>query len=232
MSLLGRTIQQWSLSGAGMCTIKGNAGTIATTGTTPHAVTISTGCSHPISAKRFHRHFTGWFTYKSPNLFPGECPRRFLHSDHEVLHTSSMFHCEYLTCRFLLFFGVNFRHLRIFGKCGPPYAKKIRRKKKTEVRSRDGHVERVCKSSGSIKNDVDIWIFVRKHELRYVISFKLLGSSVGSSFFARFCLLLNTGGSDLRLFARKKLQTCLAVPPTGSCKMRRIVFSRLRLENA
>ena len=41
---------------------------------------------------------------------------------------------------------------------------------------------------------------------------------MGSSFFARFCSMLNTGRSDLRLFARKFLQTCPGVPPTGSCK--------------
>ena len=34
-------------------------------------------------------------------------------------------------------------------------------------------------------------------------------------------LLLNIRRSDLRFFARKILQTCLGVPPTGSCKMRR-----------
>ena len=48
-----------------------------------------------------------------------------------------------------------------------------------------------------------------------------------SSFFAtnRFCLMLNTGRSDVRFFARKILQTCLGVPPTGSCEMRRILVS-------
>ena len=35
--------------GAGVCTIEGNIGTIAATGTTPH--TATTGCSH-LSAKR------------------------------------------------------------------------------------------------------------------------------------------------------------------------------------
>ena len=37
--------------------------------------------------------------------------------------------------------------------------------------------------------------------------------------------MLNTGRSDLRFFARKSLQTRLGVRPTGSCKMRRILFS-------
>ena len=60
---------------------------------------------------------------------------------------------------------------------------------------------------------------------RYVVSFKLLGFSSGSSFFSRFCLMLNIGRSDLRFFAQKNLQTCLGVPPTGSCKMRGIFFS-------
>ena len=33
---------------------------------------------------------TGWFTLKTPNVFPGECPRRFSDSDREILHASSI----------------------------------------------------------------------------------------------------------------------------------------------
>ena len=40
-------------------------------------------------------------------------------------------------------------------------AKKTNKKTLLEVRPRDGHVEHVCKISGSVslKNGVDIWIF-------------------------------------------------------------------------
>ena len=34
--------------------------------------------------------------------------------------------------------------------------------------------------------------------------------------------MLDTGRSDLRFFSRKFLQTCLGVPPIGSCKIQRI----------
>ena len=47
---------------------------------------------------------TGWFTLKKTNLFLGECSRRFVDSDREVLHTSSMCHCEDLTCPCLFLF--------------------------------------------------------------------------------------------------------------------------------
>ena len=40
--------QQWPLYSAGMCTIEGNTGIIAATGTTPLAAT--TGCSHVCQA--------------------------------------------------------------------------------------------------------------------------------------------------------------------------------------
>ena len=42
-----------------------------------------------------------------------------------------------------------------------------KKKRKTEVRPRDGHVEHVCKISWctvSLKNSVDIWTSVRKNE--------------------------------------------------------------------
>ena len=44
--------------------------------------------------------------------------------------------------------------------------------------------------------------------------------------------MLNTGRSNLRVFVPKFVQTCLGVRPTGSCKMRHIFSSRLRLERA
>ena len=36
---------------------------------------------------------------KNTNVFLDECPRRFSDSDSETLHTSSVCHCEDLTCR-------------------------------------------------------------------------------------------------------------------------------------
>ena len=80
----------------------------------------------------------------------------------------------------------------------------FRRKKKTGVRPRDGHVEHVCKKSGSISQKRHGHLaFCAQTLVRYVISFKLIGFGVRSSFLSRFCLMLNTGRSDLRFFARK-----------------------------
>ena len=47
--------------------------------------------------------FTGWFTLKPQILFPGECPRRFLYSNHEILHTSSICSSEDPTFFFVVF---------------------------------------------------------------------------------------------------------------------------------
>ena len=68
---------------------------------------------------------TGWFTLKNPNVFHGECPRRFVDSNRGILHTSSMCRCEDLTLSgffFLIFrqqsFSENVNHLspNIFGE--------------------------------------------------------------------------------------------------------------------
>ena len=53
------------------------------------------------------------------------------------------------------------------------YDQHVRRKKKKpppEVRSRDGHVENVFKLSGSIKNGVDMRIFVGKTCVLHVVA--------------------------------------------------------------
>ena len=47
--------------------------------------------------------YTGWFTLKTQNVFPGECPGRFFDSDRDILHTSYMCPCADLT---LFFFFV------------------------------------------------------------------------------------------------------------------------------
>ena len=139
-----------------------------------------------------------------------------------------------------------FRQSRFFGKCGAPWTKKNRRKKrrisclifrqsrcfgkmwpiihqifsakkkkkKLEVRPRDGHVEHVVQNFSGWRGHLFGLLCVKMSKMRYFR--KLLGFSVGSSFFARFCLMFITGGSDLRFFARKILQVaCLGVPPTN-----------------
>ena len=79
----------------------------------------------------------------------------------------------------------------------------------------------------SLKNGVKIWTFVCKlakmSRIRYFL--QIAWFCVGSSFFARLWLMLNTGRSDLRCFWRKVLQVYLGARPTESCKVRRDFFS-------
>ena len=74
------------------------------------------------------------------------------------------------------------------------------------------------------------FFFVRRKWVRYVISLKKInGFSVGSSFFARCCLIMsNSQAGRISDFWREnfyRYDTCLGVRPTESCKMRRIFFS-------
>ena len=96
---------------------------------------------------------------KAPNLFPGECPRRFPIQIVEFCAVAK-------TSPVVFFFYLILRQLTFLGKCGPSYdqlfsAKEKRRPPPPEVRPRDGHVEHVCKTSGFIsqkrRGHFDFW---------------------------------------------------------------------------
>ena len=111
----------------------------------------------------------------------------------------------------------DFSSVKVFGKNVAHHTPNFfgeKKKKKLEVRPRDGHVEHVVQNFSGRRGHLFGLLCVKMSKMRYFR--KLLGFSVGSSFFARFCLMFITGGSDLRFFARKILQVaCLGVPPTN-----------------
>ena len=159
------------------------------------------------------------------------------------MHASSMCPCEdlpHVGGGFRLFvFCQIFRQLRFFGKCGPPLAQKPFRRKKKEKKKKT-----VVRTSGwtciehvqnfrvlSLKNGVGIRTFVRINEQDTLFPSNNLVLVQHPVLLLAAQHLLNTV-SDLRFFARKYLQTCLGVRPTGSCKMRRNLVICPRLAKA
>ena len=95
--------------------------------------------------------------------------------------------------------------------------KYIRRKKeknpRPEVRSRDGHIQHVCKKTGSIcKKRCGHLHFCAENMCILRSCLWLLGFSLGSSFCVAFHLVFKIGRSDLRMYAWNFLQTRLGVP--------------------
>ena len=86
---------------------------------------------------------TGWFTLKTPNLFPGKSPRRFFDSYREM---SSICPYEEPTRCFFSFSFLNFRQLRFFPKCGPPYFPKYFRRKQNNPPPEDQTSGWACKT--------------------------------------------------------------------------------------
>ena len=165
------------------------------------------------------------FTYKRTNLSPGECPRRFLDSDREISHTSSRALAKISIDWVVHFFSFSraFSSVFFYGNCGSPYIAQIvpSRKRKEEKPAgqasewtRKIHVQnfRVYQQRREI-----LTFFVGITKSKITFSFKFLGFSVGSSLFACFCFVSNTGRLDLWFFVRKFLSTCLGLRPTGSC---------------
>ena len=121
--------------------------------------------------------------------------------------------CKDLTRWFPFLLPRFFRQVRFFGKCGPPFSPIFfskRKKKKGQTSGWACRTTRVRNFGVSQKRRGQL-DFCAQQWVRYVISFKLLAFRLGSIFFARLCLMLNTGRSDLRFFARKNLQTRLGV---------------------
>ena len=93
--------------------------------------------------------FTGWLKLNGGNLFPGQSPRRFFEPDRENLNTSSMGPYEDWPNGGGVVFLHDFSSVDIIWEIWTPLDQ-IHSGQKTEVRPRDGHVEHVCKISGSI----------------------------------------------------------------------------------
>ena len=64
----------------------------------------------------------GWSTLNNPNVFPGECPRRFVSADRVFFFVFARLLCALAktSLSLLLSFSLIFRQLRLFGKGGPP----------------------------------------------------------------------------------------------------------------
>ena len=111
------------------------------------------------------------------------------------------------------------------------------KKKKVEVRPRDGHVvEHGCILSGSVSQKrLEHVVFWPEKLAIYDIYLKRLGLSVQLSFMLftdrRLCSMLNPGRPGLRFLAETFYRyICLEIPSTGSCKMWHICFSRFPME--
>ena len=100
---------------------------------------------------------------------PGEYPRCFFDSDHEILHVSCACPCIDLACFFLfLFCSPDFSSVKIFRKILTTLAQIFSAKKKKKRRSDlgMGYVEHVCKIQGSISQNRHGHLdFVRKNDL-------------------------------------------------------------------
>ena len=108
---------------------------------------------------------TGWLTFKNRNSFPGECPRRFLDSERDILQVFNVpLRRPHLMC---VCFLHDFSSAKIFREMWTTLAQifSAKREEKTEVRRPDGHVEHVCKISVlSLKSGVDTWTLMCKTE--------------------------------------------------------------------
>ena len=172
-----------------------------------------------------------WFTLKIPNLFPGERRRRFFDSDRKILRTPSMCPCEDFTHVLFSFVSSDCASAEIFREMWTTLAQFFSAQKKKKMGQASAWAWKTRVQNSRVYFSNAAWTFgflcVKRSKMRHFLRY-----SVGPSLFVKFCLMSNKGRSDLRFYARKNLQACLGVRPTGSCKMRRNFSFRPRWQKA
>ena len=147
-------------------------------------------------SRTFSTYGTGWYGLNDGNLFPGQSPRRFFESDHEILRTSSMSPYEETRPNvFCFLFLHDFSSAiiwEIWTKFGLPLTKYMQRKKvRHGVRPRDMDIENTCANfqGPSLKNGVDTLTFVWKTceicvvAFNYLVSVYQVASTLGDKYY-------------------------------------------------